>query len=105
MGRARRLRAQTKTLTARLGTFGKRGDTIVGQARRAAPRVAGGDREITMMHRHWLGELLADELGATAIEYGLIVALIAVAMITALQLTGNALSDTFSTAATAMGGG
>ena len=57
------------------------------------------------MVRRRLLALLADESGATAIEYGLIVALIAVAMITALQFTGNELSGTFSTIGGAMGGG
>ena len=37
-----------------------------------------------------------DETGATAIEYGLIAALIAVAAITAMQGLGNNLKDTFS---------
>lgn len=50
-----------------------------------------------------LDSLLRDESGATAIEYGLIVALIAIAMITALASTGNALSDTFSTVSTELG--
>ena len=36
-----------------------------------------------------------DESGATAIEYGLIAALIAVAAITAMQSLGNQLDDTF----------
>lgn len=40
--------------------------------------------------------LLADETGATAIEYGLIVALLAVACITALQSLGNELSTTMN---------
>jgi pilus assembly protein Flp/PilA len=57
------------------------------------------------MSARWFEKLLADERGATAIEYGLIVALIAVAIIAALQLTGNALSTTFSTAAAGMDGG
>jgi pilus assembly protein Flp/PilA len=55
------------------------------------------------MHRHWLHDLRADESGATAIEYGLIVALIAVAAITALGLVGNELSATFSTVGTTLG--
>ncbi len=38
-----------------------------------------------------------DESGATAIEYGLIAALIAVAIITALTNLGSKLSSTFST--------
>jgi pilus assembly protein Flp/PilA len=36
------------------------------------------------------------DLGATAIEYGLIAALISVVIIAALQLTGNALNKTFN---------
>lgn len=39
--------------------------------------------------------LLNDEQGATAIEYGLIAALIAVAAITAMGSLGNQLSNTF----------
>ncbi|HTP77405.1 MAG TPA: Flp family type IVb pilin [Rhizomicrobium sp.] len=42
---------------------------------------------------------LRDESGATAIEYGLIAALIAVAIITAVTLVGNNLSATFNTVA------
>jgi len=36
------------------------------------------------------------DLGATAIEYGLIAALIAVVIIAALQLTGNSLKTVFN---------
>jgi pilus assembly protein Flp/PilA len=39
--------------------------------------------------------LLTDEEGATAIEYGLIAALVAVAAITAMASLGNSLSNTF----------
>jgi pilus assembly protein Flp/PilA len=45
----------------------------------------------------FLNKLRADESGATAIEYGLIAALIAVAAITALDNLGDELSTTFST--------
>lgn len=38
-----------------------------------------------------------DESGATAIEYGLIAALIAVVIIAAIQAVGTNLSTTFST--------
>jgi len=38
----------------------------------------------------------ADEDGATAIEYGLIAALIAVAIIAAVRLVGTTLSTTFN---------
>ncbi|MEI9885292.1 MAG: Flp family type IVb pilin [Rhizomicrobium sp.] len=40
-----------------------------------------------------------DESGATAIEYGLIAALIAVIIIGAIQVVGTKLSTTFSTVA------
>lgn len=43
----------------------------------------------------FINKLLRDEAGATAIEYGLIAALIAVAAITAMGTLGNNLSDTF----------
>ena len=44
--------------------------------------------------------MLRDEQGATAIEYGLIAALIAVAAITAMQSLGNELSTTFNNVST-----
>ena len=44
----------------------------------------------------FFNKLARDEQGATAIEYGLIAALIAVAAITAMGSLGNTLSDTFS---------
>ena len=40
------------------------------------------------------------DLGATAIEYGLIAALIAVVIIAALQLTGNSLKQVFNNIST-----
>ncbi len=43
--------------------------------------------------------LLRDDSGATAIEYGLIAALIAVAAIAAFQLVGTNLSSIFNTIA------
>lgn len=46
--------------------------------------------------------LVRDEQGATAIEYGLIAALIAVAAITAMGSLGNTRSDTFSEVNTSM---
>jgi pilus assembly protein Flp/PilA len=44
--------------------------------------------------------LARDEAGATAIEYGLIAALIAVAAIAAFQLVGTNLSSIFNSVAT-----
>jgi pilus assembly protein Flp/PilA len=47
--------------------------------------------------------LLRDEAGATAIEYGLIAALIAVAAIAAMGALGNNLSSTFGTVSAELG--
>ncbi len=44
-----------------------------------------------------LGKLRRDEAGATAIEYGLIAALISVAAIIAMQALGTSLSNIFNT--------
>ncbi len=44
-----------------------------------------------------------DESGATAIEYGLIAALIAVVIITAVTAVGSALDTTFTAVSTALG--
>lgn len=49
-----------------------------------------------------LRQLWQDEAGATAIEYGLIASLIAVAAISAFQLVGTNLSSTFTTVANNM---
>jgi len=50
----------------------------------------------------FFNKLARNEQGATAIEYGLIAALIAVAAITAMGSLGNTLSDTFSEVQTEM---
>ena len=50
----------------------------------------------------FINKLLRDEAGATAIEYGLIAALIAVALIAALQSLGGSLSSTFSTVSSSL---
>jgi len=44
-----------------------------------------------------LQKFFKDEAGATAIEYGLIAALIAVVIITAVTAVGTSLSTTFNT--------
>ncbi len=43
----------------------------------------------------FINKLIRDEEGATAIEYGLIAALIAIAAITAMTALGGELTDTF----------
>jgi pilus assembly protein Flp/PilA len=50
----------------------------------------------------FIGKLLRDENGATAIEYGLIAALISVVIITAVTLVGTNLSSVFNSIATAL---
>jgi pilus assembly protein Flp/PilA len=49
-------------------------------------------------------KMLKDTKGATAIEYGLIAALIAVAAITAMSSLGGQISNTFNEAKDAMAG-
>ena len=46
----------------------------------------------------------ADESGATAIEYGLIAALISVVIITAVTAIGTSLNTTFNSVKTSLGG-
>lgn len=50
----------------------------------------------------FLKNMIRDTKAATAIEYGLIAALIAVAGITAFQSVGTSVSGTFNNASTAM---
>lgn len=50
-------------------------------------------------------QLISNEDGATAIEYGLIAALISLAAIIAFQSLGLNLANIFNRIATAMGGG
>ncbi len=46
--------------------------------------------------RQYLAKFVRDENGATAIEYGLIAALIAVVIISAVTVVGTKLSTTFT---------
>ena len=48
-------------------------------------------------------KLWQDEAGASAVEYGLLVALIAVVIITAVSTLGNNLSTKFNSVATSIG--
>lgn len=47
---------------------------------------------------------IRDEEGATAVEYGLLAALIAVVMVAAVTTVGNRVCETFNSIATALGG-
>ena len=49
-----------------------------------------------------ISRFIRDESGATAIEYGLIAALIAVVIITAVTAVGTQLSNTFNNVKTAL---
>ena len=46
--------------------------------------------------KNLVSRFVKDESGATAIEYGLIAALVAVVLVTALGAMGNKLSSTFT---------
>ena len=50
----------------------------------------------------FIRKMIKDTKGATAIEYGLIAALIAVAAITAMQGLGNSLDNTITNVSDAM---
>lgn len=50
-----------------------------------------------------LARFIRDEAGATAIEYGLIAALVSVVIITALTALGSQLTSTFTSVSDAMG--
>jgi pilus assembly protein Flp/PilA len=52
----------------------------------------------------FVARFVNDESGATAIEYGLIAALIAVAIITAARTLGGQIATTFTTVTTEMQG-
>jgi pilus assembly protein Flp/PilA len=52
----------------------------------------------------FIRKLIKSSKGATAIEYGLIAALIAVAAITAMQGLGTSLKGTFNNVSSAMNG-
>jgi pilus assembly protein Flp/PilA len=53
--------------------------------------------------KKFLNKIRKDESGATAIEYGLIAALIAVVLITSLGLLGNNISGRFNQVASSVG--
>jgi pilus assembly protein Flp/PilA len=55
-----------------------------------------------MMKLNTVNSLMNDESGATAIEYGLIAALVSVAAITALTQMGSSLRDIFNHVANTM---
>jgi pilus assembly protein Flp/PilA len=54
------------------------------------------------MKRRFLGRLRDDESGATAIEYGILVALMSVATITAMSNIGFSVRDNFTSVTTTL---
>ena len=54
--------------------------------------------------RRFIGRFLHDDSGATAIEYGLIAALIAVVIISAVTALGTTIKTKFNSVVTGMGG-
>jgi pilus assembly protein Flp/PilA len=59
--------------------------------------LSGRERKVSLLRR-----LLGDERGATAIEYGLLAALIAIAMLAAISRVGFTLVGLFETIAAAL---
>lgn len=55
--------------------------------------------------KKFVSKFMSDESGATAIEYGLIAALIAVVIIAAVTALGTNISTQFQAVADAIGGG
>lgn len=56
-----------------------------------------------MTMKKFISQFMSDESGATAIEYGLIAALIAVVIIAAVTALGTNISTQFNKVATAIG--
>jgi|1185.fasta_scaffold204132_2 pilus assembly protein Flp/PilA len=65
------------------------------------PSTSEGEKEPDMQ---FIRKLIRNSRGATAIEYGLIAALIAVAAITAMQGLGTSLTTTFNNVSSTMNG-
>ena len=61
-----------------------------------------GDKALDNGESKMLKRFLKNEDGATAIEYGLIAALIGVAIITAVGLVGDSLNATFTSVSTSL---
>jgi len=71
----------------------------IGKERTYPELPATSEMEMTMKTRNLI-ELIKDDNGATAIEYGLIAALVSVAGITALTAMGGGLQTMFTAVAT-----
>jgi pilus assembly protein Flp/PilA len=69
---------------------------------RANPKPLGAFANRSRTMRSFVDKLVRDESGATAIEYGLIAALISVVIIGAITLVGTNLSTVFNKVATSL---
>lgn len=63
-----------------------------------------GVTQVEVFMSNLISRFIRDESGATAIEYGLIAALIAVVIIGALTMVGTKLSSTFTSVSTNLAG-
>jgi pilus assembly protein Flp/PilA len=68
------------------------------------PASAWEFRSLNQIMRNFFHRFINDQSGVTAIEYGLIAALIAVVIIVAVTAVGTDLSATFTSVATALAG-
>jgi len=66
------------------------------------PFSEGDARNTWTILQRLISEFLSDQSGATAIEYGLIAAGIAIAIITAVNSVGTALNTNFKTISTSL---
>jgi pilus assembly protein Flp/PilA len=72
---------------------------------RGNPKPHGKTKSTKIRRRHMerIKNFFKDESGASAVEYGLLVSLIAVAIIVAVQALGTGITNTFTTAAGSLG--
>lgn len=63
-----------------------------------------GVTQVEVSMTNLVSRFVRDESGATAIEYGLIAALVSIAIIVALQALGPQLATTFTSITTALAG-
>lgn len=73
-----------------------------GSVNNRAPKLVRGTHHVEANMFDLARTFLRDESGATAIEYGLIAALIAVAIIAGATSVGTSLSTTFNTVSTSL---
>jgi pilus assembly protein Flp/PilA len=88
---------EPRRFTVHLGVWTCTFNTRLGLVGDDAPSAKG-----VIAMRKFIAKFFSDESGATAIEYGLIAALISVAIIGAVTSVGTNLTNTFNSVATAL---